>query len=165
MDARSLMDVMDRGIAHRTVAATAMNSESSRSHLILSIEIVTVNQETHEQLRGKILMCDLAGSERLKKSEVSGDMQKEAIEINKSLTALGDVIEGLTQSKKGGHIPYKNHKLTQVMQDALGGSSKTLMFVNLSPASSNADESIMALKYATRAKKVTNAAKKNPGKS
>merc|ERR1711879_394928 len=107
---------------------------------------------------GKILMCDLAGSERLKKSLVTAEAQKEAIEINKSLTALGDVIESLTKGQK--QIPYRNHKLTMVMQDAIGGSSKTLMFVNCSPASSNCDESFMSLKYATRAKMIKNTAKK-----
>mmetsp|Transcript_159788 Transcript_159788/g.388000 ORF Transcript_159788/g.388000 Transcript_159788/m.388000 type:complete len:137 (+) Transcript_159788:2-412(+) len=135
-----------------------MNSESSRSHLVLLIKIVSVNKETKEQLRGKILICDLAGSERLKKSQVTEDAQKEAIEINKSLTALGDVIEGLTKGQK--MIPYRNHKLTQLMQDSLGGSAKTLMFVNCSPANSNVDETVMSLKYATRAKKITNTAKK-----
>merc|ERR1719183_1177709 len=109
-------------------------------------------------MNGKILMCDLAGSERLKKSEVTGDIQKEAIEINKSLTALGDVIEALTKGSK--QIPYRNHKLTQVMQDSLGGTAKTLMFVNCSPANSNIDETIMSLKYATRAKMIKNTAKK-----
>jgi len=85
-------------------------------------------------------------------------MQKEAIEINKSLTALGDVIEALTKGTK--QIPYRNHKLTQLMQDAIGGQSKTLMFVNCSPASSNGDETLMSLKYATRAKQIKNSAKK-----
>merc|ERR1712080_773459 len=107
---------------------------------------------------GKILLCDLAGSERLKKSEVTGDNQKEAIEINKSLTALGDVIEALTKNAK--QIPYRNHKLTQVMQDSIGGTAKTLMFVNCSPAESNVDETSMSLKYATRAKKIVNDVKK-----
>eukprot|EP00933_Yihiella_yeosuensis_P043638 TRINITY_DN3854_c0_g2_i2.p1 TRINITY_DN3854_c0_g2~~TRINITY_DN3854_c0_g2_i2.p1 ORF type:complete len:167 (-),score=32.15 TRINITY_DN3854_c0_g2_i2:294-737(-) len=134
--------------------ATAMNSDSSRGHLVLIIQIVSVNRETKEQLRGKILLCDLAGSERLKKSQVSEDMQKEAIEINKSLTALGDVIQSLTKGDKV--IPYRNHKLTQLMQDSLGGTAKTLMFVNCSPASSNQDETHMSLKYAVRAKKITN---------
>merc|ERR1712139_567898 len=101
----------------RTVAATAMNAESSRSHLILMCKIISMNKETKAQLKGKVLFVDLAGSERLKKSEVTGDMQKEAIEINKSLTALGDVIEALTKNPK--QIPYRNHKLTQVMQDSL----------------------------------------------
>merc|ERR1719189_2372442 len=158
-DAKSLSALMERGNKQRTVAATAMNSESSRSHLVLLIRIVSVNKETKEQMKGKILICDLAGSERLKKSQVEAHMQKEAIEINKSLTALGDVIEALTKNSKV--IPYRNHKLTQLMQDSLGGTAKTLMFVNCSPASSNADETLMSLKYATRAKKITNQAKKS----
>jgi len=152
--AQELRSLLERGEKQRTVAATAMNSESSRSHLVLMITIVSVNYETKERLRGKVLICDLAGSERLKKSQVSEDMQKEAIEINKSLTALGDVIEALTQGSK--LVPYRNHKLTLLMQDALGGSAKTLMFVNCSPASSNVQETLMSLKYATRAKKITN---------
>eukprot|EP00450_Noctiluca_scintillans_P007425 CAMPEP_0194496230 /NCGR_PEP_ID=MMETSP0253-20130528/13568_1 /TAXON_ID=2966 /ORGANISM="Noctiluca scintillans" /LENGTH=1087 /DNA_ID=CAMNT_0039337603 /DNA_START=27 /DNA_END=3290 /DNA_ORIENTATION=- len=156
---KAMMDLLERGNEQRTVASTAMNSCSSRSHLILMIEIISVNKETHEQIRGKILMCDLAGSERLKKSEVQGAQQKEAIEINKSLTALGDVIESLTKGHK--QIPYRNHKLTQVMQDSLGGHAKTLMFVNISPASSNHDESIMSLKWATRSKRITNKQTKN----
>jgi len=154
-DTQELLELLQRGKEQRAVAATAMNSESSRSHLILIITIVSVNKETRDQLRGKILLCDLAGSERLKKSESTGDVQKEAIEINKSLTALGDVIEALTKKQK--QIPYRNHKLTQLMQDSLGGTAKTLMFVNCSPASSNEEETVMSLKYATRAKRITNA--------
>jgi hypothetical protein len=151
--AEELSKLLERGNQQRTVSATKMNEESSRSHLMLVIRIVSVNRQTRQQIQGKILLCDLAGSERLKKSEVSGDLQKEAIEINKSLTALGDVIENLV--KGSPHIPYKNHKLTQVMSDALGGTSKTLMFVNCSPALSNMDETTMSLKYATRAKNIT----------
>eukprot|EP00929_Paragymnodinium_shiwhaense_P115933 TRINITY_DN8509_c0_g4_i1.p1 TRINITY_DN8509_c0_g4~~TRINITY_DN8509_c0_g4_i1.p1 ORF type:complete len:1229 (+),score=336.65 TRINITY_DN8509_c0_g4_i1:129-3689(+) len=153
-----LNKLLERGNNQRTVASTAMNSQSSRSHLILIIRIISVNIETKDQLRGKILICDLAGSERLKKSQVTNDMQKEAIEINKSLTALGDVIEALTKAQK--QIPYRNHKLTQLMQDSLGGSAKTLMFVNCSPAASNLDETTMSLKYATRAKQIKNTHKK-----
>lgn len=149
-----LSALLERGNEQRTVAATEMNSESSRSHLVLMIKVVSVNKETKEQLRGKILIVDLAGSERLKKSGVTADGEKEAIEINKSLTALGDVIEGLTKKQKV--VPYRNHKLTQLMQDSLGGTAKTLMFVNCSPASSNLDETTMSLKYATRAKTITN---------
>mmetsp|Transcript_91797 Transcript_91797/g.259194 ORF Transcript_91797/g.259194 Transcript_91797/m.259194 type:complete len:1206 (+) Transcript_91797:117-3734(+) len=156
--ATELSDLLDRGNAQRTVAATAMNSQSSRSHLVLMIKIISVNKQTKDQLRGKILICDLAGSERLKKSQVTAEMQKEAIEINKSLTALGDVIESLTKGSK--QIPYRNHKLTQLMQDSLGGTAKTLMFVNCSPANSNTDETLMSLKYATRAKQIKNTVKK-----
>jgi len=152
--ADELSRLLQRGNDQRTVAATEMNSESSRSHLVLIIKVVSVNRETKEQLQGKILLVDLAGSERLKRSGVEGDAQQEAIEINKSLTALGDVIEGLTKNQKV--IAYRNHKLTQLMQDSLGGTAKTLMFVNCSPASSNLDETVMSLKYATRAKTITN---------
>eukprot|EP00913_Durusdinium_trenchii_P011232 g10548.t1 len=171
--AQALSDLLERGNQMRTVCATKMNSESSRSHLILVIRVVGVNKETEQKLSGKrarrgfcywrknhpvsaaaawvflemILLCDLAGSERLKKSDVSGEAQKEAIEINKSLTALGDVMEALV--KGNAHVPYKNHKLTQVMSDALGGTSKTLMF-----------ETLMTLKFASRAKTITNDVKR-----
>jgi len=100
------------------------------------------------------VIVDLAGSERLKKSLSTGDREKEAIEINKSLTALGDVIEALTTKQK--IIPYRNHKLTEILQDSLGGSAKTLMFVNCSPSSSNTEETLTSLRYATRAKNVIN---------
>mmetsp|Transcript_95993 Transcript_95993/g.210051 ORF Transcript_95993/g.210051 Transcript_95993/m.210051 type:complete len:1223 (-) Transcript_95993:564-4232(-) len=143
-----------RGTSARAVAATQMNSESSRSHLVLIIRVISVNRETQERLQGKILIVDLAGSERLSKSQTTGDAQKESIEINKSLTALGDVIEGLTKNQKS--IPYRNHKLTMLMQDALGGTAKTLMFVNCSPANSNYEETLNSLKYAQRAKNITN---------
>jgi len=157
-----LTELLDRGNEHRTTASTQMNSESSRSHLVFMVKIISVNRETKDQLKGKITLCDLAGSERLKKSKVDLDMQKEAIEINKSLTALGDVIEALTKGGKQ-QIPYRNHKLTQLMQDSLGGSAKTLMFMNCSPANSNCDETLMSLKYAARAKQIKNEVKKVTG--
>merc|ERR1711912_107436 len=136
-------------MAARKVMATSMNAESSRSHLIFCTKIISINKETKERLQGKILIVDLAGSERLSKSQVTGDGAKEAIEINKSLTALGDVLESLNKGSK--QIPYRNHKLTQVMQDSLGGrgDSKTLMFVTCSPAASNVAETMMSLKWAT----------------
>jgi len=153
-----LSDLLETGMSARKVMATSMNSESSRSHLIFVTKIISVNVETKEKLTGKILIVDLAGSERLSKSQVTGDGAKEAIEINKSLTALGDVIEGLTKNAK--QIPYRNHRLTELMKDALGGSAKTLMFVNCSPATSNAEETVNALKWAARAKKITKGVEK-----
>jgi len=146
--------LVERGTSARAVAATAMNSESSRSHLVMIVKIVSFNKQTKEKLQGKMLIVDLAGSERLKKSMTSDNAQKESIEINKSLTALGDVIEALTKHQKS--IPHRNHKLTQLMQDALGGTAKTLMFVNCSPANSNFEETVNSLKYAQRAKNITN---------
>merc|ERR1719440_2235364 len=129
-----------------------MNPGSSRSHTILCILMHVTNRETGKVSYGKIMLVDLAGCERLKKSEVEGEAKKEAIEINKSLTCLGDVISAVTLGKR---VPYRNHVLTQVMQDSLGGTAKTLMFVNVSPAESNASETVMALKFATRAKTIT----------
>lgn len=156
-DAGQLKALLDRGIAQRTVAANAMNIESSRSHLIFTIRVSSVNHETKETVKGKILLCDLGGSERLKKTEATGDRKTEAIEINKSLTALGDVIEAVAKKQK--QVPYRNHKLTQIMQDSLGGTAKTLLFVNCSPALSSLDETTMSLKYAARVKKITNLAR------
>ncbi|CAD7949464.1 unnamed protein product [Amoebophrya sp. A120] len=158
--AAQMLSIIDQGFSNRAVAATKMNSESSRSHLITIVQLVSVNLETKVRTVGKLLLCDLAGSERLAKSGAEGQAQKEAIEINKSLTALGDVIEALTKvgTKKGAQsvIPYRNHKLTQLMQDSLGGTAKTLMFVNCSPAASNQDETVNALKWAKRAKNIIN---------
>merc|ERR1719472_559466 len=136
-----------------------MNDSSSRSHLLLSIIIECNVKEPEQVIYGKITLCDLAGSERPKKSEVSGTALKEAIEINKSLSALGDVIEALTKGAKS--VPYRNHKLTMLMQDSIGGSAKTLMFVNCSPAASNSEESTMSLKWASRARQITNDVKRN----
>jgi len=153
-NAAELHELLERGHRQRTTRATAMNSQSSRSHIIFTVRVTQVNLETGEQLRGKIMVCDLAGSERLKKSMVTGEAAKEAIEINKSLTALGDVVSALRQGQK--QIPYRNHKLTQLMQDSLGQASKMLMFVNCSPASSNVEETLNSLKYAARAKKIKN---------
>ncbi|CAE8701614.1 unnamed protein product [Polarella glacialis] len=156
---QELKALLVEGERKRHVAATKMNDCSSRSHLMLSIIIECTVKDTEQVRYGKITLCDLAGSERPKKSEVSGEALKETIEINKSLTCLGDVIEALTKGDKS--IPYRNHKLTMLMQDSLGGSAKTLMFVNCSPARSNTEETLMSLKWASRARQVTNDVKKN----
>lgn len=131
-----------------------MNSDSSRSHLLCSIVVSSTNRRTGSCLRGKLTLVDLAGSERVGKSGASGDQLKEAQSINKSLSALGDVIGALTTGVK--HIPYRNHALTMMMSDSLGGNSKTLMFVCASPADYNASETINALQFAARCKSVTN---------
>jgi len=158
-------DVDDLNVAlstaekRRHVSSTKMNASSSRSHLLLSVIIEGTTHDSGQVIYGKITLCDLAGSERPKKSEVDGDALKEAIEINKSLSALGDVIEALTKHAK--QVPYRNHKLTMLMQDSLGGTAKTLMFVNCSPAASNAEETQISLKWATRARQVENNVKRN----
>lgn len=154
-----LLKCIEDGQERRHVSATKMNADSSRSHLITIIVIESTNRKTKQVSTGKLTLCDLAGSERLKKSEATGSQLKEAQSINKSLTALGDVIEALTKHAK--HVPYRNHKLTQLLSDSLGGNAKTLMFVNCSPAESNSDETGAALGYAARAKLIVNKVEKN----
>ncbi|CAE8624306.1 unnamed protein product, partial [Polarella glacialis] len=153
-DAPELIRLLVRGLSQRIVAANAMNAESSRSHVMFTVKVTSVDAETREPLTGKLLLCDLGGSERLKRTEAAGDQLKEAIEINKSLSALGDVIEAVAERRR--QVPYRNHKLTQLLQDSLGGTAKTLMFVNVSPAESNMQETAMSLNYASRAKRITN---------
>jgi len=120
---------------------------------MLLVKISRMDTQTQKVKQGKLVLCDLAGSERLKKSLSTEQRMKEAIEINKSLTALGDVINAVTENAK--FIPFKHHKLTEILADALAGQSKALMFVNCSPASSNFDETMMSLNFATRAKKIS----------
>ncbi|GER47024.1 kinesin-like protein [Striga asiatica] len=138
-----LRSIIERGSEQRHTTGTLMNEQSSRSHLILSIVIESTNLQTQSVARGKLSFVDLAGSERVKKSGSSGSQLKEAQSINKSLSALGDVIGALASNNQ--HIPYRNHKLTMLMSDSLGGNAKTLMFVNLSPAESNLDETYNSL--------------------
>ncbi|XP_039124064.1 kinesin-like protein KIN-14I isoform X2 [Dioscorea cayenensis subsp. rotundata] len=154
-----LTTVVFRGSERRHIAGTNMNEESSRSHLILSIIIESTNLQTQSLSRGKLSFVDLAGSERVKKSGSAGKQLKEAQSINKSLSALGDVISALASD--GQHIPYRNHKLTMLMSDSLGGNAKTLMFVNVSPAESNLDETQNSLVYASRVRCITNDPSKN----
>eukprot|EP00271_Cylindrocystis_brebissonii_P011446 TRINITY_DN290_c0_g1_i1.p1 TRINITY_DN290_c0_g1~~TRINITY_DN290_c0_g1_i1.p1 ORF type:complete len:1371 (-),score=418.39 TRINITY_DN290_c0_g1_i1:1882-5994(-) len=154
-----LQAIVAKGMERRVTAGTNMNAESSRSHLILSIIIEATNFQTQNLLKGKLSFVDLAGSERIKKSGSSGEQLKEAQSINKSLSALGDVISALAQDEP--HIPYRNHKLTMLMSDSLGGNAKTLMFVNISPADTNLDETHNSLSYATRVRSIVNDASRN----
>lgn len=155
--AESVADVLrifSLGSSHRTTAATKMNAESSRSHLICSLVIKMTSKLSGQQVIGKLTLVDLAGSERLDKSGAVGDNMKEAQSINKSLSALGDVIQALTAGQ--AHIPYRNHPLTMLMSDSIGGNSKTLMFVNTSPADYNVTESNNSLSFASRCKDISN---------
>ncbi|KAL7688703.1 putative kinesin-like protein [Plasmopara halstedii] len=143
----------------RQVGATKMNAESSRSHSIFSLLIESYNKTTKVTTIGKLSLVDLAGSERAGKTGATAERLKEAQAINKSLSALGDVISALSTNEK--FIPYRNNKLTQLMQDSLGGNAKTLMFVNISPADYNQEETVTSLTYASRVKLITNSANKN----
>ncbi|KAL2531193.1 Kinesin-like calmodulin-binding protein [Abeliophyllum distichum] len=154
-----LRTIIQRGSEQRHTTGTLMNEQSSRSHLILSVVIESTNLQTQSVARGKLSFVDLAGSERVKKSGSSGGQLKEAQSINKSLSALGDVIGALSSSNQ--HIPYRNHKLTMLMSDSLGGNAKTLMFVNISQAESNLDETYNSLMYASRVRSIVNDPNKN----
>lgn len=156
---RQLYALFEAGSKNRHVAATNMNAESSRSHLIISVVIESTNKSNGQVTKGKLSLVDLAGSERVAKTGATADQLKEANSINKSLAALGDVISAL--SSEQSFIPYRNNKLTMLMQDSLGGNSKTLMFVNVSPADYNCDETVTSLTYASRVKLITNDAQKN----
>ncbi|KAL2945003.1 Kinesin-like protein KIN-14F [Bienertia sinuspersici] len=145
---QDVLDLMRVGLKNRAVGSTALNERSSRSHSILTIHVQGKELISGSILKGCLHLVDLAGSERVDKSEAVGERLKEAQHINKSLSALGDVISALAQ--KSAHIPYRNSKLTQVLQDSLGGQAKTLMFVHINPESNAVGETLSTLKFAER---------------
>ncbi|XP_034445497.1 kinesin-like protein KIF3A [Hippoglossus hippoglossus] len=155
--------IMTMGHKNRSVGATNMNEQSSRSHAIFTITIecsekgVDGNQHMH---MGKLNLVDLAGSERQGKTGATGQRLKEATKINLSLSTLGNVISALVDGKSK-HIPYRNSKLTRLLQDSLGGNSKTMMCANIGPADYNYDETISTLRYTNRAKNIKNKARIN----
>ncbi|OMJ85409.1 hypothetical protein SteCoe_13246 [Stentor coeruleus] len=159
--AEQLKNVYDDGIKNRHISKTKMNNTSSRSHLIFSIiiEVVNNNEENEVRTVGKMCFVDLAGSERTGRSEATAESLKETNAINKSLSALSDVISALLN--KVSYIPYRNNKLTMLMSDSIGGTAKTLMFVNISPASINREETMISLYYGSRVKLITNEPTKN----
>ncbi|XP_022754873.1 kinesin-like protein KIN-14K [Durio zibethinus] len=143
-----VLDLMNIGLKNRAVSATALNERSSRSHSIVTIHVRGKDLKAGTSLYGNLHLVDLAGSERVDRSEVTGNRLKEAQHINKSLSSLGDVIFALAQ--KSSHVPYRNSKLTQVLQSSLGGQAKTLMFVQLNPDATSYTESMSTLKFAER---------------
>ncbi|KAJ6800520.1 kinesin-like protein KIN-14F isoform X2 [Iris pallida] len=145
---QDVLDLMKIGHGNRAVGATALNERSSRSHSVLTVHVQGKELISGSISRGCLHLVDLAGSERVDKSEATGERLKEAQHINRSLSALGDVISALAQ--KNSHIPYRNSKLTQVLQDALGGHAKTLMFVHINPELNSFGETISTLKFAER---------------
>ncbi|XP_014243917.1 osmotic avoidance abnormal protein 3 isoform X2 [Cimex lectularius] len=151
-------NLMCKGWANRSVGATLMNADSSRSHSIFSISVEMMATDGLNEgsiKRGKLSLVDLAGSERQAKTGAQGDRLKEASKINLSLSALGNVISALVDGK-AKHIPYRDSKLTRLLQDSLGGNTKTLMLACLSPADNNYDETLSTLRYANRAKNIKN---------
>ncbi|CAG5037147.1 unnamed protein product [Parnassius apollo] len=157
-NADELEKIMAVGNKNRHIGATAMNIESSRSHAIFSITVESSKKgadgKTHVKM-GKLHLVDLAGSERQSKTQATGTRLKEATKINQSLSVLGNVISALVDGKST-HIPYRNSKLTRLLQDSLGGNSKTVMIATIGPAESNYVETISTLRYANRAKNIEN---------
>ncbi|KAF5749722.1 Di-glucose binding protein with Kinesin motor domain isoform 1 [Tripterygium wilfordii] len=149
---REVWSVLQAGSNARAVGSNNLNEHSSRSHCMLCIMVKTKNLMNGECTKSKLWLVDLAGSERLARTDVQGERLKEAQNINRSLSALGDVIYAL--ATKSNHIPYRNSKLTHLLQDSLGGDSKTLMFVQISPSEKDLSESLSSLNFATRVRGV-----------
>ncbi|KAI9675447.1 MAG: kinesin-like nuclear fusion protein [Caeruleum heppii] len=169
--------ILKRATANRSIAATKANERSSRSHSVFILRLLGENRTTGERSEGTLNLVDLAGSERLSQSGSTGDRLRETQNINRSLSCLGDVIGALGQGKEGGHVPYRNSKvcvhnpptlpiekrrggkmmktdtplqLTYLLQFSLGGNSKTLMFVMISPLQAHLSETLTSLKFATK---------------
>lgn len=156
---QEILKVMHEGNKNRTIGATDMNEHSSRSHAIFTVT-VEIKSSTERIRVGKLNLVDLAGSERQSKSGATGQRLKEAGKINVSLSTLGNVIHALVE-ENSSHIPYRDSKLTRLLQDSLGGNSKTLMIANIGPACYNWDETLTTLRYANRAKNIHNAPRVN----
>ncbi|KAI8343389.1 P-loop containing nucleoside triphosphate hydrolase protein [Chlamydoabsidia padenii] len=135
---------------NRATGSTLLNERSSRSHSVFVLQLTGHNKTTGERTSGVLNLIDLAGSERLAASGATGDRLTETKAINKSLSCLGDVIHALARNKEGSHIPYRNSKLTYLLQNSLGGNCKTLMFVNISPLAEHFGETLCSLRFATK---------------
>jgi len=162
---KEIDQVMNIGQKNRSVGATLMNQESSRSHSIFTINVETSTEDPANPKKpkiraGKLNLVDLAGSERQGKTGATGDRLKEATKINLSLSALGNCISALVDGRSS-HIPYRDSKLTRLLQDSLGGNTKTVMFATVGPADYNYDETISTCRYANRAKNIKNKPKIN----
>uniref|UniRef100_A0A9J8DL78 Kinesin-like protein n=1 Tax=Cyprinus carpio carpio TaxID=630221 RepID=A0A9J8DL78_CYPCA len=155
-----VMDVIDEGKANRHVAVTNMNEHSSRSHSIFLINIKQEHVETEQKLCGKLYLVDLAGSEKVSKTGAEGAVLDEAKNINKSLSALGNVISALAEGTKT-HVPYRDSKMTRILQDSLGGNCRTTMFICCSPSAFNDAETKSTLMFGQRAKTIKNTASVN----
>uniref|UniRef100_A0A4W3I5G2 Kinesin-like protein n=1 Tax=Callorhinchus milii TaxID=7868 RepID=A0A4W3I5G2_CALMI len=149
-----VMDTIDEGKSNRHVAVTNMNEHSSRSHSIFLINVKQENTATEQKLSGKLYLVDLAGSEKVSKTGAEGSVLDEAKNINKSLSALGNVISSLAESSN--YVPYRDSKMTRILQDSLGGNCRTTIVICCSPSSYNESESKSTLMFGQRAKTIKN---------
>ena len=150
--------LLERGATCREVSNTFMNDVSSRSHAVFMITVEQLISKTGKQITkiGKLNLVELAGSERTRITGATGKQLQESIKINKSLSALGNVINALTDTKERKHIPYRDSKLTRLLEDSLGGNCKTTMIATISPAQCSFNESLSTLNFAKRAKNIKN---------
>jgi DNA repair exonuclease SbcCD ATPase subunit len=163
------LNVLHEGTRNRTTAATLMNLTSSRSHAVFTINLQQTNRSAENvdvTTTSRFTFVDLAGSERMKKTGAEGERAREGIKINEGLLALGNVINALADEERHAkekkiHVPYRQSKLTRLLQDALGGNSQTLFLACVSPADTNASETLSTLHYANRARNIKNAPTKN----
>jgi kinesin family protein C1 len=159
--AQEVAELLQRAAAARATGRTTCNARSSRSHLVMSLRLDGDNELTGASSRGALHLVDLAGSERLSRSGAAGDSLKETQAINKSLSALGDVIAAL--AAHAPHVPYRNSKLTWLLAGALGGDAKTLMLVNIAPGREAAPETLCSLRFAAKVNSVELATQKRCG--
>ena len=155
-----VLALLELGSSNRAQAATNMNEHSSRSHSIFILTIKQTNKNDGSSKIGKLYLVDLAGSEKISKTGATGHTLEEAKIINKSLTTLGRVINNLTDGKST-HVPYRESKLTRVLQESLGGNSKTCLIITCSPSIYNESETLSTLRFGERAKKIKNKPKIN----
>jgi len=154
---------LEDGSHNRATSATRMNETSSRSHAVFVFRLIAENKVTHSKKMSKLMMVDLAGSEKVRKTQAQGRRLEEAKGINQSLSTLGRVIQGLTTGK--GHIAYRDSKLTRLLSDSLGGNSKTCIIVTCSPCEYNVEETVSTLRFGVNCKKVKNKPKVNQERS
>lgn len=159
-DESGIYTLMAKGGKNRTVASTKMNEASSRSHAMFTVTVTMSNQDDGSKKVGRLYLVDLAGSEKVNKTGAAGERLEEAAAINKSLSTLGQVIYSLTD-KKRTYVPYRDSKLTRILQSSLGGNSKTCMIITLSPAQINLAETLSSLRFGQRAMAVQNKPKQN----
>ena len=158
-DELEVENVMSKGLSVRTIGRTNMNEVSSRSHLVTLIHVTQTDTVENNIKKGKLYLVDLAGSEKVGKTGATGTRLDEAKLINRSLFTLGTVINSLTEGSP--FIPYRNSKLTQILQESLGGNSRTTLIITCSPAIYNIEETISTLRFGVGAKKIKNKAKVN----